>query len=748
MATRSTARHGSVRATFASAFATLVLISGLVVTGVAAKPASASVTPSWAQVLPVASPSARHGAAMAYDSARGVTLLFGGSTSGDGSVVNDTWEWDGTTWTELHPVVSPTPRIYSAMAFDPVRQRMVLFGGGYPTFLNDTWEWDGTTWVQRSPSVSPARRSLHTLVWDSVRQRVVLFGGGLSIGGDANDLWEWDGTNWVQRSSSTPRPPTRFGHAATFDSLRGRMVVFGGFKSNLGFLNDTWEWDGNAWSQRVSAQVPLSRSYTSMVFDSVRGVSVLFGGDRDDLDYLGDTWEWDGSAWTQRVLSPSPGSRRFNGLAFDSGRGATVLFGGQAGGRSGTNWGLSDTWELRAIPVPDAPTGVSAIAAPGSALVTWTAPSDNGSAILSYSVTASPGGATVAVPATQTSTTFNGLTNGVGYTFTVTATNAGGASNPSTSSNEVTPADVPDPPGGVSATGGDAQAIVSWSAPSGNGSPITSYSVTASPGGASVTVDGSQLSATVGGLTDGESYTFTVTAANGVGTSNPSLPSNAVTPLGPPSAPSSPSAAAADSQATVSWAGSAANGRPILFYTVTASPGGASALVAGNVLSATVGGLSNGTSYTFTVTATNVVGTGPPSLPSNQVTPSPTIAIGDVSMLEGNSGAHRMVIPVMLSRTSATTLTVQYKLQGSSATGAKRRLPGADFNDRGGAVRTLRFRVNATVHATPLVQYIFVTVYGDTQAEPDETFTVTLSNPTGGYALARPQAIGTILNDD
>jgi len=102
----------------------------------------------------------------------------------------------------------------------------------------------------------------------------------------------------------------------------------------------------------------------------------------------------------------------------------------------------------------------------------------------------------------------------------------------------------------------------------------------------------------------------------------------------------------------------------------------------------------------------------------------------------------------MLSRTSATTLTVQYKLQGSSATGAKRRLPGADFNDRGGAVRTLRFRVNATVHATPLVQYIFVTVYGDTQAEPDETFTVTLSNPTGGYALARPQAIGTILNDD
>jgi hypothetical protein len=83
----------------------------------------------------------------------------------------------------------------------------------------------------------------------------------------------------------------------------------------------------------------------------------------------------------------------------------------------------------------------------------------------------------------------------------------------------------------VSATAGNASATVSWTAPANGGSTITGYTVTASPGGATATVSGSTLTATLTGLTNGQAYTFTVTATNAVGTSAPSSPSNSVTPV-------------------------------------------------------------------------------------------------------------------------------------------------------------------------------------------------------------------------
>jgi len=181
--------------------------------------------------------------------------------------------------------------------------------------------------------------------------------------------------------------------------------------------------------------------------------------------------------------------------------------------------------------VPSAPTGVSATAGDTTATVLWSAPFDGGSPITSYTVTSSPGGLT-ATTAGATSTTVTGLTDGVSYTFSVVATNAVGPSNPSSPSNSVTPAapTVPDPPTGVSATAGDTTASVSWSAPFDGGSPITSYTVTSSPGGLTATTAGA-TSTTVTGLTDGVSYTFSVVATNAVGPSNPSSPSNSVTPI-------------------------------------------------------------------------------------------------------------------------------------------------------------------------------------------------------------------------
>ncbi len=181
----------------------------------------------------------------------------------------------------------------------------------------------------------------------------------------------------------------------------------------------------------------------------------------------------------------------------------------------------------------------------------------------------------------------------------------------------------------MTATAGNAEATVSWSAPaSDGGAAITGYTVTASPGGGSCVWVAGPLSCVVAGLSNGTAYTFSVTATNSVGTGPPSAPSNEVTPFAPvvdtaPGAPTGVSASPGNGQAAITWIAPLDNGgQPVTGYTVTASPGGGSCVWVAGPLSCVVAGLSNGTPYTFTVTATNSVGTSSPSLPSNEVTPS------------------------------------------------------------------------------------------------------------------------------
>ena len=180
----------------------------------------------------------------------------------------------------------------------------------------------------------------------------------------------------------------------------------------------------------------------------------------------------------------------------------------------------------------------------------------------------------------------------------------------------------PDAPTGVTATAGDGQATVSWTAPADDGgSEVTGYTVTASPGGATCTAAATATSCDVAGLTNGTAYTFTVVATNSVGDSDPSDPSAAVTPLGAPGQPTAVSGVAGDGQVTVSWTAPASDGgSAVTGSTVTAAPGGATCTAAGAATSCVVSGLTNGTAYTFTVVATNTTGDSDPSDPSAAVT--------------------------------------------------------------------------------------------------------------------------------
>ncbi len=223
----------------------------------------------------------------------------------------------------------------------------------------------------------------------------------------------------------------------------------------------------------------------------------------------------------QAISNPAAGLQVF----------VTDLDGGRFMFYDGTEWGTLSFTEKR----PDAPTIGTATLGNAQATVSFTAPSsDGGLVITSYTATSSPGGITGTLTQSGSGTiTVTGLTNGTIYTFTVTATNAIGASLPSAASNSVVTT-VPDAPtiGTAVAGTGNAQATVSFTAPSSDGgSVITSYTATSSPGAITGTLSQSGSgSITVTGLTIGTAYTFTVTATNDIGTSLASAASNSITP--------------------------------------------------------------------------------------------------------------------------------------------------------------------------------------------------------------------------
>jgi hypothetical protein len=280
----------------------------------------------------------------------------------------------------------------------------------------------------------------------------------------------------------------------------------------------------------------------------------------------------------------------------------------------------------RAFPqAPSAPRKPVATRGNGEATVRWIKPRANGSPITGYTVTSSGGQTCSTTDADTTSCVVTGLTNGTSYTFTVTATNAEGTSYPSPASRPIFPSTDPVPPStpfAPVATAGDGQASVTWTKPADNGVTISGYTATSSGGQTCSTTGADTLTCVVTGLTNGTAYTFTVTANNIVGDSDPSPDSNSVTPGTEPATPSAPVATAGDSQASVTWTKPADNGPPIRSYTVTSSAGQVCTTNDADTLTCDVTGLTNGTAYTFTVRATNALGTSAASAPSNSVTPT------------------------------------------------------------------------------------------------------------------------------
>ena len=248
--------------------------------------------------------------------------------------------------------------------------------------------------------------------------------------------------------------------------------------------------------------------------------------------------------------------------------------------------------------IPAAPIITGGIPGDCSIGLTFTAPDDNGSSILYYTATASPG--SITATGSGTTVTISGLTNGTAYTFTVTATNAIGTGPESLPSDPYLPGTVPGAPGNIQAAAGNGQATISFDPPSSSGGAvISSYIVTASPGGITASGIGSPITFT--GLANGTSYTFTVVAVNSFGQSPSSSESAPVTPAVPPSRSRS-----VDSNVVTSTI----NGQSVQIGTSTTETNGEQTQTVLNVNPTTISNLANTMPQGSTLVLPTYTGTG------------------------------------------------------------------------------------------------------------------------------------------
>jgi hypothetical protein len=241
-------------------------------------------------------------------------LLFGGNSVLFGSDKNpvhyldDTWKFQNGSWKKVEVNIHPPARAEAAIAYDPIRKKVVLFGGreaGDKWVLDDTWEFDGSEWNQIF-SKGPTGRSGAVMVYDSRRKQIVLFGGNPVIAKEKDYngvMWSWDGNNWSPMNSDVP---LIFNSCMAYNTKENFILRFGGWTGEKR-VNDTWIYKDHEWKKLHLKITPPPRNHSIMIYNSDEESFFLYGG-HDGENVFGDMWIFKNKKW--KLLFTEPPRRR------------------------------------------------------------------------------------------------------------------------------------------------------------------------------------------------------------------------------------------------------------------------------------------------------------------------------------------------------------------------------------------------------------------------------------------------------
>lgn len=337
---------------------------------------------SWKSLTPTTLPTCVNEGGLVYQAHDERVIVTGGVCSAATPPVDETWEWNGENWTKLATTLT-TRYVGAAVSYDTVAAQIVRFGGlvAFSTRPDSsTYVLRNLIWTFTSPAANPVPRSLPVLRRDPVRNHLLLFGGLSEFsGGDQifyiDDFWrfekgewykeqrrdgmprecitplsafdtqrsvmvvvcgdgriaEWNGTEWKAFENLDKKPEARRFAGLAYDETLNKTVYFGGF-DGLNFRDDTWTWNGLAWTEVKTKTEPENRAQMAFWYDPLAKKTLLFSGaGRPNLDSrvarYNDMWSFDGTNWTKLSVTATPGIRFGSQVAVGP-DGRTTLFGG------------------------------------------------------------------------------------------------------------------------------------------------------------------------------------------------------------------------------------------------------------------------------------------------------------------------------------------------------------------------------------------------------------------------------------